>query len=175
METVGQVPAVLWVIYGATQFHWSTVTIGLSFAFFGVLHALCQAFIPGLVQKRFGQGGTVIAGMSVDSAGYVLFSMARTTFAAFSTIPLLSLGGVSLPALQSMLANSASEDRQGELQGVLTSFTSLVAIGGPILASNLYVFLHQRFPQYPGSIWLVGISLYVPCFVVLLRNRRPES
>jgi DHA1 family tetracycline resistance protein-like MFS transporter len=163
------------VIYGTTQFHWSPVTIGFSLALFGVLHTLCQAFIPGLAQRRFGQSGTVIAGMWVDSAGYVLFSIARTTFAAFSAIPLLCLSGVSLPALQSMLSNSASEDRQGELQGVLTSFTSLVAIGGPILASNLYVVLHRRLPEYPGIIWLFGVLLYVPCIVVLSRNRPPES
>ncbi len=175
MEMVGQVPGVLWVIYGTTQFHWSAVTVGLSFAFFGLLHALCQAFVPRIAQRHLGETGTVIAGISADSAGLILFSFARTTFAVFSMIPLLCLSGVSLPALQSMLSNSASEDRQGELQGVLTSFTSLVAIVGPIVASNLYQLLRQRLPDYPGSIWLFTVLLYIPCFVLLLKDFRSEQ
>jgi DHA1 family tetracycline resistance protein-like MFS transporter len=174
MEMVGQIPGVLWVIYGTTQFHWSAVTVGLSIALFGLLHALCQAFVPQIAQRRFGESGTVIVGMSADCAGFILFSIARTTFAVFSMIPLLCLSGVALPALQSMLSNSASEDRQGELQGVLTSFNSLVAIVGPIVASNLYELLRRRLPAYPGSIWLFTVLLYVPCFVVLFRNRQPE-
>ncbi len=175
MEMVGQVPAVLWVIYGVTNFRWSSATVGLSFALFGLLHALCQASLPALAERRLGRRGTVILGMASDCFGFGLFSLARTTLLAFSILPFLCIGGIALPALQSMLSKSASEDRQGELQGVLTSFGSLIAIIGPILASNLYELLQHRIPRYPGAIWLFTILLYAPCVVILLRRSNSSS
>ncbi len=52
MEMVGQVPAVLWVIiYGVTNFRWSSATVGLSFALFGLLHAVC----PGISSSTGGE------------------------------------------------------------------------------------------------------------------------
>ncbi len=175
MDLVGQVPSVLWVIYGTARFGWSPATVGLSFAAFGLLHALVQAFLPARAQKRFGERGSVLAGIAADSLGFVLYSLARTTVAAFSILPFLCLGGIALPSVQSMLSRSVDESRQGELQGVLTSFNSLIAVVGPIVASNLFDLLRQQAPGYPGGIWLVPVLLYVPCFVLLLRSRETAA
>lgn len=175
MDMVGQVPSVLWVIYGIAHFGWSPATVGLSFAVFGLLHALCQAFLPARAERRFGRRGTVLVGMAFDSFGWLLFSIARTTAVAFSILPLLCLGGIAQPALQSMLSAKATEDRQGELQGVLTSFNSLIAVIGPIIVANFYELLQHRIPSYPGSIWLTTIALYVPCFLMLVLQRRTRE
>jgi DHA1 family tetracycline resistance protein-like MFS transporter len=169
MEMAGAVPSVLWVIYGTTRFHWTPFTVGLSFAAFGALHAACQAFLPARAKARFGERGSVLLGMASDAFGYAVYSLVRTTGAAFATLPLLCLGGIALPSVQSMLSRSTDESRQGELQGVLTSFNSLIAIVGPIVASNLYDLARNHVPGYPGAIWLVPVLLYVPCFALMLR------
>jgi DHA1 family tetracycline resistance protein-like MFS transporter len=168
---VSQVPSVLWVLYGVTRFRWSPTAVGLSFTLFGLLHALCQAFLPPIAQRKLGQRGTVLSGMAVDSLGFSLFSVARSSAQAFGLIPLLSLGGVGQPALQAMLSNSATEHQQGELQGVLTSTTSLIAVVGPLIAAYSYEFLTRRLPHYPGSIWLFATLLYLPCAFVLFLSR----
>ncbi len=176
MVMVGQVPSVLWVLYGTVRFGWSPAAVGFSFAAFGLLHALCQVYLPEPAQRRLGQRVSVAAGMIVDSLAYTVFSLVRTSVAAFGVIPLLSLGGIAGPAVQSMLTGSVPEERQGELQGVLTGITSLVAVVGPIAVSNLYEALRHRLPAYPGSIWLVSVLLYLPCVLVLLMGRRqPEQ
>ena len=171
MDLVGQVPAVLWVIYGTARFSWSPATVGLSFAAFGFMHALVQAFLPARAQTCFGERGSVLAGIISDSFGFVLFSLARNTLTAFGIMPFLCLGGIALPSVQSMLSRSVDESRQGELQGVLTSFNSLIAVVGPIIASNLFAVFQQRMPSYPGGIWLVPVLLYVPCLALLLFSR----
>jgi len=74
------------------------------------------------------------------------------------------------PALQAMLTSKADEDQQGELQGVITSLNSLIAIVGPIAVASLYSVLQSVWPGYPGSVWMFAVVLYVPCFVVLLRG-----
>lgn len=170
IDFVGQIPGVLWVIYGVARFGWSPVTVGLSLALFGLMHALCQAFLTAWTEKKCGRRGTILLGIACDATGFTLFSLAGTTVAAFCIMPLLCLGGVALPALQSLLSGRTSEERQGELQGVLTSFNSLVAITGPLLSGYLYEFLRSRTTQFPGSIWLVAPLLYAPCVVILLRS-----
>lgn len=44
---------------------------------------------------------------------------------AFALLPLFALGGVAVPALQAMMSRGISDERQGELQGLLSSFNSL--------------------------------------------------
>ncbi len=167
IATVGQVPSVLWVLYGTDRFGWSTAMVGLSFAVYGLLHALCQAFIPGPAQRRLGLRGSVMVGMTIDSVAFAIFSLVRGSVAAFGVIPLLAFGGIAEPTVQSMLTGSVAEDRQGELQGVLTSLMSLIAIVGPIAVSNFYEVLRHRIPGYPGGIWLITVLLYVPCVLLL--------
>lgn len=172
MSMVGQVPSVLWVLYGTARFGWSPAAVGLSFAVFGVLHALCQGFLPEVAQRRLGQRRTVIAGIAVDALGYSVFSLTRTSPAAFATMPLMAVGGVGEPAVQSMLTGSVSETRQGELQGVLTSLVSLTAIVGPVIVSGLYQWSRAHVPGYPGAIWLSTVMLYLPCIPILFAGRR---
>ena len=77
---VGQVPSVLWVIYGTARFGWSPAIVGLSFATFGLLHGLCQAFVPGPAQRRLGQRGAVAAGIVIDSMALSIFSVVRSSW-----------------------------------------------------------------------------------------------
>jgi len=49
---------------------------------------------------------------------------------AFALSPLPAIGGIALPALQSLMSGPVGEDRQGELQGVLASAQSLTSILG---------------------------------------------
>ena len=54
----------------------------------------------------------------------------------FALLPLFAAGGLTLPALQAMLARKVDEQRQGELQGTLASLTSLIGIGGPLVVTG---------------------------------------
>ena len=74
-----------------------------------------------------------------------------------------------------MLSSKAGEDQQGELQGVLTSLNSLIAVVGPIAVASLYALLQRAWPEYPGSVWMFAIALYAPCFVLLLKRRGIQS
>lgn len=175
MDMVGQVPSVLWVIYGNSRFGWTPVMVGASFALFGLLHAIVQSTLPQRIQRWMGDRGSVLAGIAADAVGYGAYSIVSTTVAAFSVLPLLCLGGVALPSVQSMLSRSVDESRQGELQGVLTSLNSLIAVGGPVVASGLYSVARTRVPQYPGAIWLAPVLLYVPCVALLLWKARAKE
>lgn len=74
-----------------------------------------------------------------------------------------------------MLSGSVTEDRRGELQGVLTSLVSLIAIVGPVAVSIVYVWLERTAPWYHGAVWLLTVLLYVPCVSLLLSGQFRES
>jgi DHA1 family tetracycline resistance protein-like MFS transporter len=68
------------------------------------------------------------------------------------------LGGISGPALQSMITAEVPATHQGELQGGLTSLMSATSIVGPILMTT--VFYHftksNAIIQFAGAPFILG-------------------
>jgi DHA1 family tetracycline resistance protein-like MFS transporter len=155
---IGQVGATIWVIYGADQFAWTPVWIGISIACFGLGHAVAQAFLAGPAAERFGERATLLLGVAADSTATVILGFATRGWIAFSLMPLFCLGGLGFPALQSMLTRQADAQNQGRLQGVLASLLSLTSIIGPLAISALYFATRNRFP---GLVWVAAAALYV--------------
>jgi DHA1 family tetracycline resistance protein-like MFS transporter len=155
---IGQVGASIWVIYGADQFAWTPLWIGISIACFGLGHALAQAFIAGPLAERFGERFTLLLGVFADSSASVALGFATRGWIAFALMPLFCLGGIGFPALQSLLTRQADAQNQGRLQGVLASLLSLTSIVGPLGISALYFASRARFP---GLVWVAAASLYI--------------
>jgi MFS transporter, DHA1 family, tetracycline resistance protein len=166
---VGNIPATVWVLYGEDKFHWDGLTVGLSLATFGVCHAGSQALLTGRIKARFGELRTIIIGIVADGSGFVLIGLATHGWVAFALSPLFALGGVGVPALQSLTANEVGEDKQGELQGVLASITSLTAIVGPLVGTGLYFYTKDI---WIGAIWILGASMYLFMIPLMLARRR---
>jgi DHA1 family tetracycline resistance protein-like MFS transporter len=87
----------------------------------------------------------------------------------YAIVVLFSLSGITVPALQSILAKHVPADRQGELQGSLVSLGSLAAIVAPLLFTRLFVhFTAPGAPVYfPGAAYM-GASA-ICCVTLLLR------
>ena len=166
---VGNIPATVWVLYGEDKFHWDRLTVGLSLATFGVCHAGSQALLTGRIKARFGELRTIVIGIVADGSGFVLIGLATHGWVAFALSPLFALGGVGVPALQSLTANEVGEDKQGELQGVLASITSLTAIVGPLVGTGLYFYTKNI---WIGAIWILGASMYLLMIPLMLARRR---
>ena len=166
---VGNIPATVWVLYGEDKFHWDGLTVGLSLATFGVCHAGSQALLTGRIKARFGELRTIVIGIVADGSGFVLIGLATHGWVAFALSPLFALGGVGVPALQSLTANEVGEDKQGELQGVLASITSLTAIVGPLVGTGLYFYTKNI---WIGAIWILGASMYLLMIPLMLARRR---
>ena len=155
---IGQVGGTIWVIYGANQFAWSPLWIGISIAGFGLGHAIAQAFIAGPAAERFGERVTLLAGVFADSVASVAVAFATRGWIAFAVMPLFCLGGVGFPALQALLTRQADAQNQGRLQGVLASLLSLTSIVGPLAISSIYFASRHRFP---GLVWLCATAMYL--------------
>lgn len=166
----GDIPGTIAVLYSTAKFHWDGVTVGLWLACFGAFHFLAQAFVTGPLAKRLGERGTLIVGIVSDVLAFIGFGFATQGWMAFALSPLSAIGGVGLPALQSLLSAQVGEDRQGELQGVLASAQSLTSIAGPLLGTTIFALT----PGFPGAVWLVAAALYLLTIPVLARLFRPR-
>ena len=171
----GDIPGTIWVLYGTERFGWDGVTLGASLAVFGLCGSLAQAFLTGPITRRLGETGAIVVGICADVVGFVLIGLATQSWMPFALAPFFALGGVGLPALQSLMSAQVSEDRQGELQGVLASAMSLTSIIGPLLATGVYFWSK---PYFIGTVWLLAAALYLLAIPVLGwvgRQRRAQA
>src|ERR1700675_96973 len=118
---IGQVGGTIWVLYGSDRFAWTPFWIGLSIACFGFLHAIAQAFIAGPMAERWGERFALLTGVITDGTASVAIAFATKGWMAFALMPLFCLGGVGLPALQSMKAGKVDSRAQGRLPRGLVS------------------------------------------------------
>ncbi len=167
----GDIPGTISVLYGTAKFHFDGVTVGVWLACFGAFHFLAQAFVTGPLSKRLGDRWTLVVGIVADTFAFLGFGFATQGWMAFALSPLSAIGGVGLPALQSLMSAEVSEDRQGELQGVLASAQSITSIIGPLIGTTIFALT----PGFPGAVWLVAAALYLLSIPVLGRIFRGKA
>jgi DHA1 family tetracycline resistance protein-like MFS transporter len=161
---VGNIPGTVWVLYAGDKFGWDGVAIGGSLALVGIVGALAQALLTGPLTRWLGEFRLVAFSILLDAVAYVLMSAATQGWMALALIPLLSLGGLAAPAAQALMSRQVPEDRQGQLQGVVASLTSLTAIIGPLIGTSVY-FLSRE--HWLGAVWIVGAAVYLAVVPVM--------
>lgn len=173
LSATGEVYGTCWALWGNDVFRWNGLWIGLSLGAFGVCQSLAQAFLPGPAVRLFGERGTILIGIVGTCVALVVIAFARQGWIVFAIMPIFALGGIGVPALQSLATRLVDESRQGQFQGVLASAVSLASIVGPLAFSTLYFVVRD---QWPGAIWLSVVAVYaiaVP-LVIGLRFRTAD-
>jgi DHA1 family tetracycline resistance protein-like MFS transporter len=165
---VGQIGGVIWVLYGHDRFAWDTRTTGLSLAVFGLFHALVQGGLTGPVIKRIGERGAFVVSVVFDAIAYVGMGLATHGWMVFALIPLLCLGGMEAPALQAIFSRNTGDERQGELNGLLTGLGSLAGVAAAVGVTLIYAATQRSMP---GLVWFVGAALFVLCIPGLIAAR----
>ncbi len=172
MNFVGTMYGTIWALFSEDSFQWNGMMIGLSLGAFGVFHAGAQAFLTGPAVARLGQRWALIVGMACELTALVLVGIATQGWVLFALAPLFALGGIGMPALQSLTTTQVGPDKQGQLQGVLASLVSLAAVFGPLFFSFVYFAIRGT---WPGLIWIIGAGIYLLALPLMLGIRRPAT
>lgn len=130
------------ILYLQFTFGYDTFQIGLVFMYIGVLSAVLQGGVVGLLSKRFGEKQLVISGALIMTAA---FSVVPFVSPAFGGLTAMLIGvaafafgnSVSNPALTSLASLYSPADEQGAGLGVLQSGASLARAVGPAIAGVL--------------------------------------
>lgn len=169
MNFVGTMYGTIWALFGEDSFKWSGLMIGLSLGAFGVFHAGAQAFLTGPAVARLGERWALIVGMGCELMALVILGLATQGWILFALAPLFALGGIGMPALQSLTTTQVDADKQGQLQGVLASLVSLASVFGPLFFSFVYYGIRGT---WPGLIWIIGAGIYLLALPLMLGIRR---
>src|SRR5690625_463796 len=79
----------------------------------------------------------------------------------------LGIGGIGLPALQTLLSQRVDEQRQGRVQGVLVSINSVTSVFEPVAFTTIFAF---TYINADGFLTLCAAALYVPCVILIGRG-----
>ena len=141
----------------------------------GVLVGLVQAGLTRVLNPKIGNEKSVYLGLIFYAAGLFLFAFASKSWMMFVFLIPYCLGGISQPALQSIITGQVPPNEQGELQGSLTSLVSVTTIFGPFIMTHLFAYYTKPNANYyfPGAPFLLG-SIFM-LLSVLLAYRELKS
>jgi DHA1 family tetracycline resistance protein-like MFS transporter len=154
---------VVWPFVADYRYGWTQSMIGLSLGAFGVMSAVVMAFILPRLVDRYGEWRTAVIGLAFCTVGFFGYAFASQGWMVFVVILLVCVEGVTDPALRSISAAGVPPSAQGELQGALTSLSSITSIIGPLLFSSLFTgFTGPGAPvEFPGMPYFVAALMTI--------------
>ncbi len=160
------------VLYAAYRYQWTERDIGLALALVGVCGMIVQGGLVRPVVKRLGARQTLFIGLVAGFAGFVVAGIATTGWAFICGIPLLSLWGLTGPAVQSLMTQRVSASEQGRLQGANSSLTGVAQMIGPGLFTYTFaLFIGPKQPIHlPGAPFLLAGALLVLAIGLAIRS-----
>lgn len=173
----GQALPSTWSYYGIERYDWNPKEIGISLMVVGLLVAIAQGFLVGIVVKKIGKKRTIIVGFLLWTIGMFLFSQASEPWMLYAFLIPYAFGGVAGPTVQGVISNQVSEKEQGNLQGAITGLVSVTAILGQLIFSSVfYYFIRPEANIYfPGAPYtLAAIFLFIALLFAVLAMKRMD-
>ena len=163
-----------WSVHGEIRYDWSPKEIGFSLGLVGVGAAVVQAGLMGVILKRFGTVRTALLGMSISALVMFAYAFAGQAWIVYAIIPIGALGGVTGPAINSLMSTLTPRNAQGELQGASASLNSLAMILGPLAMNGaLFYFTRDSAPfAFGGAAFLLAGLLTILAIVPFMRGVR---
>lgn len=175
-EFAGMVYPTLWAFWIREVFAWPTLYIGLSLAGYGVLLALMQGGLMPYFIKWFGDFRTLMFGMAASLAGMIGFGFTTSVAGLVIFVLLAALSDFIPPLLTAMAANQADEDRQGVVQGVIASLSSVAAIVSPLVMTGIFhASVDSKGMYLPGAPFLFGAVLVAAMLPLIIRLKGHSS
>ncbi len=168
----------VWSFVGAYRYGWSEAQIGFSLGLFGVCAAAVMGGALPRVLPLLGERRTAIMGVAFSCLGFVGYALAWQGWMVYAVIFLTALEGLGDPPMRSIAAAKVPPSAQGELQGALTSLSSITTILGPLVFTQLFGWFTGPtapfvFSGMPYIAAAVMVSLALAIFVARVRPAAP--
>ena len=171
-EFANMVYPTLWAFWTREVFDWPTLYIGLSLAAYGVLLAIVQGGLMRVLIRWIGDFRTLMIGMIAGLIGMIGFGFTATVQALVVFLLMAVLSDLVPALMTAMAANQADEDRQGVVQGVIASLSSVAAILSPLVMTSLFQASVDADGLYlPGAAFLFSAVLVCAMLPLVFRLR----
>ncbi len=175
-EFANMVYPTLWAFWIREVFNWPTLYIGLSLAAYGVLLASVQGGLLPIFIGKIGEYRTLMLGVGSAVIGLIGFGFTGS-FTALVIFLLLAALADLVPALMTAMAsNQTDEDRQGLVQGVIASLSSVAAILAPLVMTGIFkASVDDKGIYLPGAPYLFSAVLVVAMVPLVIRLKGHAS
>ncbi|UWQ21398.1 TCR/Tet family MFS transporter [Jannaschia sp. W003] len=165
----------IWPYFTQAAFGWSERAVGLSLAVYGLSMAVVQGGVIRLVIPRLGERRTLALWIPYNAAILALIAFITEGWVLLALIPLSALGALVMPALQGVASRIASDDQQGELQGVLTSIAAVASIVSPLAFTQAFGWATSGPRDMPGAPFLLASALMLVAAALFWRSWRAAA
>lgn len=162
----------VWILHGGFRYNWSELQNGLTLGLVGLMAIVVQGGMVRPIIKRFGERGAVTFGLIVSALSFLGYGLASQSWMVYCVIVFGSFGGVTGPAIQSIVAGNVESSEQGKIQGAITSLISLTNILSPLFFTTFlfgYFTSEDAIIELPGAPFLVGAVLLTLALVIVQR------
>ncbi|MGO4723438.1 MULTISPECIES: MFS transporter [unclassified Inquilinus] len=170
----------MYVLYVMQRYGWDAAAVGLSLAVIGVGSMVVSVALVGPAVARLGERRAMAAGLACGAAGFALFALAPVGWAFLAAIPLISLWGLTGPALQALMSRRVGADEQGRLQGALGGLRGITGMVGPVLFTQAFALgiaptIGLGAPGLPYALAAVFLALAMVLGWRATRSGQPEA
>ncbi|MBO0143033.1 TCR/Tet family MFS transporter [Agrobacterium sp. Ap1] len=162
----------VWSFVSTYRYGWSEAQIGLSLGLFGICAALVMVFVLPRLIPVLGEWRTSLLGICFSCLGLAGYAFSWEGWMVYAVILLTTIENVADPALRSIASAKVPPSAQGELQGAMTSMTSLTTIIGPAIFTQLF----SRFTgegaivEFAGAPYLMA-AIFMACAAIVFVAR----
>lgn len=173
----GNVHPSIWTLYTEHKFAWTSLQVGISLSFVGLIYGFSQAVLTKKIVPVWGETKALQMGIFFNAIGFVLYAVAPYGWMMYAIMIVSSLSGLAMPCLQSMMTKLVEPNRQGELQGGLVSLSSVASILAPLIYTNTFNWSIQSgsWLKFEGLPYLIAAIIVFVGWLVLQRKQRFKS
>ncbi|MHC2296866.1 TCR/Tet family MFS transporter [Rhizobium mongolense] len=167
----------VWSFVSTYRYGWSEGQIGLSLGIYGIGAAIVMGLVLPKIVPVLGEWKTAVVGLSFSVVGLTGYAFAWEGWVVYTVIILTVMENVADPPLRSIAAGKVPPSAQGELQGALTSLSSITTIAGPLIFTQMFgYFTGPDAPvTFAGAPYLLAAFFILSAALVFLaRVRTPK-
>jgi len=153
------------VLYADYRFHWGPPQLALCLAAVGVLTAVVQAGLTGMIVKAFGERKAMFIGLGCGAVAFIGYALAPVSWVFVAFLPIGALWGLAGPNIQALMTAKVDPKEQGTLQGANTSLSSAANIVAPLVFGSLLSYVTR-----PGASIVFSGACFGLAAVCLLLN-----
>jgi MFS transporter, DHA1 family, tetracycline resistance protein len=146
-----------WVLYNTFRFSWAPWQNGVSLFFAGIVFAIGQGAVLGIILRRFGDSRTALLGLTSAFLAYLFYGLAFQGWMMYAIMVGNVLGSLASPALQGIISKAVDPREQGLTMGSLSSINSMMGVIAPLVGTPLLSFV----AHHPSTDFRAGATFYV--------------
>ena len=170
-----QVLPSIWAFYTMAKFQWTSAQIGYSLAFVGIVMAFAQGVLTRwLIPRLGGERSAAAVGMGFAIFAYVGYAVVTQGWMMYVVSATSMFFAMTYPSMNALMSHQIPHNAQGELQGAIASASSLSAILGPPLMTQIFAEFSSATAAvyFPGAPFLAAAALTIASATLFARAMR---